>query len=215
MENFYSKPGGPPPGSQPAKSMAVNEHVDAAMDDVGRVIFELDKFNHLERFGDDVGWRIRGDNSEFCDRLISLTLCYAPNGQGYVDAHVERCIPTRAFDAKAKLEITVFRRIVSHSSAGEAILPLRTEPAYVFGETHVPPGFSDADWDLTLKEHAALYAEQRAIKAGEIAAIAERNSASQRARAQMADPSGTLAAGISAGIAEALRQLGIKSPKGS
>ena len=202
----------PRPNEGP-KTISVNESLDAPLDDLGRMNWELDKWVPITKFGPDQVWRVNGDNTEFRERIISLGRVFAPNGQTYSDTNVERFIPSVAFDVKSKREVAVRRKVITHSPEGQPVFPARTEPAYVFALTHRPDGWSEAEWEPTLRELEPLIQVERGVKEGEQAAIAASNRNNARLAGEQADPTGTLAAGIARGVAEALRQLGAQPKK--
>jgi hypothetical protein len=206
----------PPELQNAPKSIAYNESPDGMpFDDGGMIEFERAKWDEpIYKYGEDAAWRVIGDDSEFREHIFGLILVnYTPSGQAYGYVNVERFIPSVAYDKKSRQEIQVRRRILSYAPSGEVIYPTRTEPCFKFLRTHLPPNFTLAEWQPTLRRYKALCDEQERIYNEELAVIADRQARTAQAMAQAREPNVGLASAIAQGVAQALKDLGVTPKK--
>jgi hypothetical protein len=151
------------------------------------------------------------EKSEFRFRIVGSTIVFAPSGSDYLDLQLEKFMPAVAFDKETRKQVSVRRRIVTHSETGEPIYPVASVAAWKFCADYIPEEswMSRSEWSAMLAELAPLVSAEKSIQEGERAFIIERNRlAEERARAA-ASPTSELAAGIAAGVAQALKSMGL------
>ena len=177
-----------------------------------------DKWNRVNALiGDDVNFYFReiGDQSDFLVRIIHSNPVGAPSGD-YLDLRLERFLPSTAYDVRTKRQVEVRRRIIGRSAEGEPIFPALTIAACEFVDRYEPAGdwMSKSEWASIKKELAPLIDHEKAVKQGERCANTARCEKIVRASSARDNPHEALAAGIAAGVAEAMKALGIGA-KGS
>ena len=195
--------------------LSSNEGDNAPLDAFGVFEAALDRWSPLLRFVDEEGdstnyFREIGDTSEFQYRAVHANLCGSPAGE-YTDLLLEKFLPGMAYDAKAKKQIHIRRRVITHSASGEPIFPAMTIAACEFVDRFEPAGdwLSKSEWSNIKAELKPIIDREKSVKAGERGAASERHARAGRAQEARDNPSEFMERGISEGIAQALKALGL------
>lgn len=196
---------------EPPRAIGVNEVRTPVMDEFGRQSARIDRWCQLWAADPETHyWRANGDTSGQLERFLNAYLVDTGMGE-YIDGRFEKFTLTVAYDAKVRSQIDVRRRIVETASSGEPIFPVRSIALCEFVEQNEPAGWlTGVEWSRILQELRPLIEEEKRIKNGERALIANKNRRMTQAHADAENPTASLAAGISAGVAAALAELGIK-----
>jgi hypothetical protein len=157
------------------------------------------------------------DSDETRFVIIGVHICGGLTPGERVRFMLDEFVPALASDPSTRKLIPVRRHKVGRAPSGEPIFPGCMVFAHDFCEQFLPDEswMAPSEWASILKELAPVIALEKKITAQEAAFNAARNVEGAEAKLAQSNPTKFLAAGIAAGVGEALRQLNIAPRKGA
>lgn len=193
--------------------MRPDAEYEAMLDPWNELMAHYDKNFELVRFSNEwpearwTGWLFR-----FISNQPHRVLCKAGE---ILEATVEAC---KYEETRLPGERTIshIRRVHTYTNEhGQKMGWTQPVRFFDFIAHFRPLHFSATEWEHVQKSCEAIAAREKAIWDLELAEQGRRNKQNERAALERTEPQSALAAGISAGIAEALSQLGVVGKKGA
>jgi hypothetical protein len=195
-----------------------NETEGAALDDVGRQeLVRAGRYASILKY-EEKHWRRNADpDSEIRFVIIGVHVLGGLTPGERVKFMLDEFTPSQASDSRTRKLIPVRRHKVGRAPSGEPIFPGCMILAHDFCEQFTPDEnwMEASEWRTILKELAPVIALEKKITAQEAAFNAARDIEGAESKLAQSNPTKFLAAGIAAGVAEALRQLNVKPQKGA
>ncbi len=209
--NFYSNATPPPSLEKPAD---INIGLPTSTTAEQRHVDLVDACADITQFSGDTRFpfRRRGETSESVYLMDSVFLAFGSGGATR-QLSVDKCelVSARDPDGKATL---VRKRSIGRSPDGEPIFSSFSIPLWKFVRDFEPQGswIQPSEWAALVESCAPVLAADERAEASNAAFLAESSRRLEAARASRQNPEASLGTAIAAGVAAALRDLGL-APK--
>ena len=159
--------------------------------------------------------KTESDPTQWCSIIGATVQCSPHHDRQWLGLSVVSFELGVLRDRKTGLQKEVRRQANKRSFSGEIILPLARIGAWRFVTEYLPDAtqIGAEEWRLFLGERAELIARDRRAEEDHIASGSASHARALEAAEAQSNPQAYLAKSIACGVAQALRELGIKSAK--